>query len=217
MKLVTNLFKLAQQSRGTNPNSGFRSLLTKIFSSSKVDETSEAFSLKLHTHTPVQFVTGSSEPRPGSQRRWTINTPRGALHSDYVVHATNGYASHLLPHLAGPSGITPARGQVMASKAAVPRKDLWTNGWQGNEGYEYWFARPCPPTEQPLVILGGGRESTGPGFEYNVSDDSQVNQKASETLRSFLPAAFPKHFENGKEPEMEWVSRLGGIVRIAPL
>lgn len=39
-----------------------------------------------------------------------------------------------------------------------------------------------------------------------IADDSTVNEKVGKALRAFLPAVFPGIYEEGKEPEMEWVS-----------
>ncbi|KAG8999703.1 hypothetical protein FRB94_005956 [Tulasnella sp. JGI-2019a] len=201
LKLVTKLYQSAQ----ARPKAA--SLLQSLpqTSSSPNDTGSKQPFLSLHTHTPVLAVL----PVSNSNRRWAIKTPRGIVSADYVVHATNAYASHLLPHLAGPSGIVPTRGQIVTTKSAVPREQLWNNGWGGNQGYEYWFARPCPASDRPLIILGGGRESSGPNFEYNIADDSSVNSKVSATLRAFLPAAFPGQFDNDTNPDMEWTGIMG--------
>jgi hypothetical protein len=59
----------------------------------------------------------------------------------------------------------------------------------------------------PLVILGGGREIGDPSYEMGVTDDSVINPAISKTLREFLPVVYPDGwFEQGKAPEMEWVS-----------
>jgi glycine/D-amino acid oxidase-like deaminating enzyme len=141
-------------------------------------------------------------------RDWVLTTPRGELKCNYVVHATNAYASYLLPHMQGPEGIIPTRGQVMALRADTSLVDLSRSGWGGNEGFEYWFPRPVadPATDKPLVILGGGREAVSPKFELYVEDDSAVNQDIGQALRNFLPSVFPGKFQKGREPEMEWVS-----------
>ena len=138
-----------------------------------------------------------------------LRTPRGSISCTSVLHATNGYASHLLPHLTGPSGIIPVRGQIIATRANATLDELGISSWSGNEGFEYWFPRPLGGSDekstQPLVILGGGRE-VEPEFEHGETDDSVVNEKASEALRRFLPAVFPGKFREGQEPEVEWVS-----------
>ena len=181
LKLVTHLFNLAKDT-GT---------------------TSSASELTLHTNTPVTEIT----PSDSLSRRWNLTTPRGSIACSYVLHATNAYASHLLPHLRGPAGIIPTRGQSIALRAAASAQEITRTGWGGNEGFEYWFPRPVvnPSEDSPLVILGGGRDASG-GFEFYNADDSTVNSAVGDTLRRFLPAVFPGKYEEGREPEMEWVN-----------
>ena len=106
----------------------------------------------------------------------------------------------------GPAGIVPTRGQVIAMRAAAPTENISTSSWLGNEGFEYWFPRPVQtPGEHPLIILGGGRETVEPSYEFGENDDSKVNPIAGRALRDFLPATFPAFFEKGRNPEMEWV------------
>lgn len=102
----------------------------------------------------------------------------------------------------------PVRGQIIATRAAVPLSDEERASWGGNEHFEYWFPRPPKvegDEEKPLIILGGGREGTD-GWEVGITDDSVLNPKAGKPLREFLPAVFPGRFEKGSEPEQEWVS-----------
>ncbi|EPS94337.1 hypothetical protein FOMPIDRAFT_1026232 [Fomitopsis schrenkii] len=168
----------------------------------KLAAASPALNLTLHTRTPVTAILSSSESAP---RPWTLTTPRGQISCTRVVHATNAYVSHLLPHMRGPSGVIPVRGQVMALRAAAPLESISRHAWTGNDGFEYWFPRPFEEgQEHPLVIIGGGRDATGPTFETYVADDSEVNEKAGSALRRFLPALFPGKYEEGREPEWEW-------------
>ncbi|KAJ8463673.1 hypothetical protein ONZ45_g17496 [Pleurotus djamor] len=167
---------------------------------------SPKLSLQIHTNTPVEAIhpiSSSSAPLP---RRWSLQTPRGEVKCSYVIHATNAYASHLLPHMSGPEGIVPTRGQIIATRAAAPSEKISKSSWDGNEGFEYWFPRPVTENgENPLVILGGGREaSAGSTFEYYVTDDSSVNKVVGTALRNFLPGVFPRLYSQGQQPEMEW-------------
>ncbi|TFK68906.1 FAD dependent oxidoreductase [Pluteus cervinus] len=165
------------------------------------------FDLSLHTNTPVTAIYPGSNT---SSRRWVLSTPRGTLRCSHVIHATNAYASHLLPQFSGPTGIIPTRGQIIATRAAVSAKSLTKSSWDGNEGFEYWFPRPVQnPDEKPLVILGGGRESSGPAFELYQTDDSRLHPEVGEALRGFLPGAFPGKYDEGTEPEMEWTGIMG--------
>ncbi len=76
----------------------------------------DPFQLYLHTHTPVTSVTPVSTCLAPM---YDVHTPRGTIRTPSVVYATNAYTSHLLPHLAGPDGIVPVRGQVAAIRANV--------------------------------------------------------------------------------------------------
>ncbi|KAJ4468796.1 FAD dependent oxidoreductase [Lentinula aciculospora] len=140
----------------------------------------------------------------------TFNTTRGSISCSYIVHATNAYASHLLPHLRGPSGIVPTRGQVVTVRASVPvEKFRGRPSWDANDGFEYWFPRPVTSThEHPLVVLGGGREVES-RFEHGEIDDSRCNEVVGKILREFLPGLFPGKFEARKQPEMEWTGIMG--------
>ncbi|KAI0765583.1 FAD dependent oxidoreductase [Trametes elegans] len=191
LKLITHLYTLARDTASAQPS---------------------LFSLTLHTRTPVTSITAiTHSSSSSSSRRWNLTTPRGPISAAYVLHATNAYASHLLPSLHGPAGIVPARGQIIATRAAVPSSTLTTSAFSGNEGFEYWFPRPVPEgeDERPLVILGGGREAARPAFELGVADDSTVNPKVGDALRRFLPAVFPGRYEPGTEPELEWTGIMG--------
>jgi glycine/D-amino acid oxidase-like deaminating enzyme len=178
LKLVTHLFEQAQNA-------------------------SPAISLKLHTHTPVTAVKPIAEGADG--RRWKVETPRGSVRCTHVVHATNAYASALLPQLAGRAGIVPTRGQVIAIRAAVPAREFTLSGFTANRAQEYWLVRPdSAPEERPLIILGGARHAEG-SSQGATTDDSVVDPAVGRRLREFLPEVFPGKFEKGTQPEMEWV------------
>ncbi|KAJ3918744.1 FAD dependent oxidoreductase [Lentinula edodes] len=165
-------------------------------------------SLSLHTSTPVNTVERNSETT--NSHRWKLHTPRGPISCSYVVHATNAYASHLIPHLRGSVGIVPTRGQVVAVRASTSLDKLSGRpSWDANDGFEYWFPRPVASSlEHPLYILGGGREAES-HFAHGEIDDSKSNKEVAQVLREFLPGLFPGKFERGTEPEMEWTGIMG--------
>ena len=122
------------------------------------------------------------------------------------MHATNSYVSHLLPHLYGPEGVVPTRGQAMALRAAATPDVITKAAWASNEGFEYWFPRPVKAGEAtPLVILGGGREVAKPRYELYEVDDAMCNEDVSMAMRKFLSSVFPGKYDEGREPEIEWV------------
>ena len=85
-------------------------LVTRIFEDAQAaaDERGN-IEVILHTKTPVTGFeraqdTNQQQIRGATttpERRWKLQTPRGSIACNYVVHATNGYAGHLLPFLAG--------------------------------------------------------------------------------------------------------------------
>ncbi|CAE7057312.1 unnamed protein product [Rhizoctonia solani] len=198
-KLVTKLY---QSAKGDGTAKSWLNSATSWFSQSAPSP-----SLDLFTHAPVDTIEPISQD---PTYRWLVATQRGNIKARYVVHATNAYASHLLPQLAGPTkGIIPTRAQCMAARGSIEARKWPVVGWGGNEGYEYWFARPPEKAdEKTLVILGGGRETAVPNHEYNVADDSSLNPVISQALRKFLPRLYPGDFEES-EPEMEWTGIMG--------
>ncbi|KAJ4464376.1 FAD dependent oxidoreductase [Lentinula aciculospora] len=178
------------------------------------NSSSPQFSLTLHTHTPVTSVAPLE-----SSRIWSVNTARGSVKCSQVLHATNGYASHLLPQFSGKNGIIPTRGQIVAVRADAAVSESWKASWGGLD--HYWFPRPMNGSDSglevekeqhvdhPLVLLGGGRHIGGPAFEQFETDDSVVNTALGEELRGFLPETFPSMFKKGQTPEMEWTGIMG--------
>ncbi|KAG1897088.1 FAD dependent oxidoreductase-domain-containing protein [Suillus fuscotomentosus] len=197
------------------PYSGFREpgnnvwplkLVTKLYQHAQAHAGQYA-SLSLHTRTPVTAVTHETTDNSST---YTVVTNRGSISCSRVVHATNAYASYLLPFLAGPNGIIPTRGQVMATRASVGTDQIKIPSWSANEGFAYWFPRPVKhDTEKPLIIIGGGREAVGPRYELYVDDDSETHPLVGKVLREFLPSIFEGKYDPLSEPEMEWTGIMG--------
>jgi hypothetical protein len=61
-------------------------------------------------------------------------------------------------------------------------------------------------SEHALVILGGEKVGDEGTTELGISDDTTLNPRFSESLRTILHRAFPQFFDKDTEPEMEWVA-----------
>ncbi|KAA1088163.1 hypothetical protein PGTUg99_021481 [Puccinia graminis f. sp. tritici] len=177
----------------------------------------DGLNVELFTHTPVLKIERSAFGKPN----WMVHTSRGKFESKYVVHATNAYASYLLPQLRvnHQQIIVPTRAQVIAVQPkSSNRSRVWTSGFSANEGYDYLFQRPFRPSDKrsadprnPVVILGGGRNHAPPQFEVGIGDDSRLNGQVGTYLRSFLPQWFPSYYgdlDNG-DVVHEWPGIMG--------
>lgn len=161
-------------------------------------------SLDVYTHTVVSTV----EPSSQSPYRWTVQTSRGPILARSVIHATNGYASSVIPSLSsGRSRIVPTRGQVLAYAPQPTSNPRWTTAFSAPHSREYYFQRP----NGGPVIIGGARAAAGAPYEFGVSDDSQVNEGVETELQEYLPKQFPRWFEDGKEGRVEqsWTGVMG--------
>ncbi|EUC56328.1 FAD-dependent oxidoreductase [Rhizoctonia solani AG-3 Rhs1AP] len=181
-------------------------LATKLYQVAKSDNQNLNIQLDLFTHTPVTSVESITEE---SRHNCLVKTSRGDIKARFVVHATNGYASYLLPHLANPlGGIVPTQGQCIAIRGSTEASKWPMNACRTVGGYEYWFPRPPQNVkDKVLVILGGSRKSL-PQQGHNIADDSMINPTVAQSLRDFLPEIYPGEFEECKV-EMEWTGIMG--------
>lgn len=112
-------------------------------------------SFYLFTHTPCTAIKAS----PG--RGYEVTTPRGVIETRHVVHATNAWASHLLPGLR--ERIVPLRGIV---NAQIPSTGL---GWDGTRSFVF-FPRDSMDafdymTQQPTGEAGSTGKYPSPSGE----------------------------------------------------
>lgn len=160
---------------------------------------------KVYTWTPVERISSDSN---------TLHTSRGDVKAKYIIHATNGYASHLLPQLAGPSGVVPTRAQcrsIVPTKSPAAAEPLWEMGFDINDGYEYLQQRPSDGADAntaPPCIFGGGRWASK-NKEFGEADDAVLNPDVSSALQGILPALFPVNFDASTTPSLEWTAVMG--------
>lgn len=103
---------------------------------------------KLWTHCPATKIA-----KGRGDGRWDVETTRGVVSADTVIHCTNAYAAHLLPELSGL--ITPRRAQ---GHSYVPPASLsGENRLQGTMSLRYgkghYFS--VNQLKDGTVILGG--------------------------------------------------------------
>ncbi|KAI9437016.1 FAD dependent oxidoreductase [Lactarius indigo] len=146
----------------------------------------------LFTQTPCTGITPPSTVTP----QYTIQTPRGAVTAHHIIHATNGWSSHLLPGLRGK--IVPIRGLMTAQR---PGMGLPTSAsspgarahifYYTPPGYDYLTQLPNHSGEAELLFGGGvvqgGRITL---TEVGVSDDSAYSMAIASHIQGALPEYF---------------------------
>ncbi|KAJ8463217.1 hypothetical protein ONZ51_g10390 [Trametes cubensis] len=153
--------------------------------------------IKIFTETPCTAIsTGSGVD---SNHAYAIVTPRGTIHAAHVVHATNGWCSHLLPALR--AKIAPARGAMSAQRPGTSLHPSTLAGarsyvfYRGTAGYDYLTQLPSGDhgdgSENELMFGGGWAQACDDGLpEIGIADDSVFNHAS----QSYLAGALPQYF-----------------------
>lgn len=147
----------------------------------------------LQTTTPVSSID-AAEKSVGT-RRWNVNTPRGSINCDTVIHATNGYSAALLPELN--EKIVPVKGMV-AHIVPDNGPKLTDSFMMRFSEYEYDYMIPRPDGS---IIVGGARRDFYRDLDqwFNVSDDSSLIDGA----RHYFDGYMQRHFVGWDSVEVE--------------
>ncbi|KAI0344212.1 FAD dependent oxidoreductase [Trametopsis cervina] len=141
------------------------------------------------THTPC---TAIKEPTP-SNSFYTISTPNGDITAPHIVHATNGWVSHLLEPMR--EKVIPVRGTMSAQRPGTSLSPTTLDGQRsyvfhpGGMGYDYLTQLPSGEHE---LMFGGGWASGVDSIlsEIGCSDDSVFNFNTAGHLAGLLPYYF---------------------------
>ncbi|KZT09018.1 FAD dependent oxidoreductase [Laetiporus sulphureus 93-53] len=146
-------------------------------------------SFQLVVHTPCTAIAAPRNTTP----YYTVTTPRGTLTAPHVVHATNGWCSHLLEPMR--AKIIPARGGMSAQRpGTLLHGSTLTGGrsfvfYRGGTGYDY--LTQLPTGEHELMFGGGWAQSCDGGLpDIAITDDAVVNFPVAAHLAGALPLYF---------------------------
>lgn len=154
--------------------------------------------LSIETATPVSAI--SSEP--SSDAPYTITTNRGVIRSRHVVHATNAFASHLVPGLRGKM-----TGLLAHMSAQRPGKKF--PAWNGQRswsviygaGFDYATQRATTDGVAGDILLGGGfGQSKKQGLDQlGIYDDSKVDALTTAHILGIMPTIFEPNWGGDTE------------------
>ncbi|RHZ60856.1 hypothetical protein CDV55_106812 [Aspergillus turcosus] len=167
-------------------------LLAKLIASGNVN---------LQTHTPATAVTSSDS-------KFTIDTPRGTLHANKVIHTSNAYVSSLLPQYK--HNIIPCKG--ICCRIAVPEGNpapLLTNSYierTRDNVLSYLI-----PRADGSIIVGGASALFKPHREqwYNNTDDSVLIDAAKDFYDGYMQRTFRGWEDSGARVEQIWTGVMG--------
>ncbi|EJD04507.1 FAD dependent oxidoreductase [Fomitiporia mediterranea MF3/22] len=147
----------------------------------------------LSTHTPCTGISVQSGLADTPLPLYRVETPRGSILTRHVVHATNAWASHLLPQMR--TKIICVRGNMTAQRpgnALTPSTLDGQRSWvfyDKHIGYDY--LTQLPNGEYELMFGGGFVQAGEDGLgEIGCSDDSQYNSGVAAHLSGALPVLF---------------------------
>ncbi|TYJ54196.1 hypothetical protein B9479_005122 [Cryptococcus floricola] len=158
--------------------------------------------VNLQSHTPVQRVSDR-----GSDGLITVSTDRGEVKAKAVVHATNRWASHLLPEFT--NLIFPERSTICAIKA--PEGLLKHTGAQYWDSYLSNYRLQLPPPHN-TIILGGGKPAIAAHPELSILSDEEDKQfPGIPEYYASWPAATIPGWEDDGPAEFEKAVNDGGV------
>ncbi|KAJ5267612.1 hypothetical protein N7478_010420 [Penicillium angulare] len=176
---------------------------------------------KLWTHCPVTNIVPAERPNE-SGPRWNVQTARGVVAAENVIHCTNAHAAYLLPELS--KFVTPRRSQV---NSFVPPLSL-----SGEDTLKHTMALRYKPDHffsvnsltNGMVLLGGTgtRSASDKSSDDLISfDDSKYSDRlAQNSLNEFLglcqepDSASLRH---GEGLDHAWTGIIGMTADNAPL
>ncbi|KAK8068718.1 FAD dependent oxidoreductase-domain-containing protein [Apiospora phragmitis] len=181
--------------------------------------------LAIETHTPVESIS-TEDPEAPRGYPYALRTTRGTVYARNVVHATNGFASHLVPGLR--RKITPAKAHMSAQKPGnlFPEQHGPHRSWSViyGDGFDYVTQRPPEHGEsrqsQGDLMLGGGFVCTlNRGIDMlAVSDDgAPLDGMTLAHISGVLPAAFSPNWGVGGGLRQAWSGILGFTRDMLPL
>ena len=176
--------------------------------------------LVIETNTPVESISASTAGPLGYP--YAIKTLRGVTYVRNVIHATNGFAGHLISGLQ--SKIVGARAHMSAQRPgqSLPRSNgirSWGIIYGGS--FDYVTQRPSKPTGAfgDILIGGGFMRSLKQGVDQiGLWDDNKPLDALTIThIMGVLPAMFYPKWGTGSEIKQLWTGILGITGDLLPL
>ncbi|KAK5997708.1 putative oxidoreductase OrdL-like protein [Cladobotryum mycophilum] len=166
--------------------------------------------LVISTHTPVEAIT---EGGKSSQYPYIVHTSRGAVKARHVLHATNGYTTHLIPGLRG--YLVGVRGHMTAQRPGNDFPRMHGNrSWSiiYAPGFDYVTQRPDGEDGSPGDLMLGGAffKSKDDGLDQiGTADDGRTDAESLMHLRGSMATLHEPNWGAGGELKKAWSGIMG--------
>ncbi|KAL4885746.1 FAD dependent oxidoreductase [Aspergillus karnatakaensis] len=147
-----------------------------------------AQSLSLHPYTPVSEVTYDPTAE-GAQ--YGIVTTKGTTKAKVVFHATNAYASHLVPAFATEKGVLGCTAHMLGVTPNRPETCVQLEGGFGYASFWHWMLQR--PNKGPYLYGLATAEQMG---DYNDTITLEQSHPARGRMLNFLSKVFPHSFSD---------------------
>ncbi|KKY32408.1 putative fad dependent [Diaporthe ampelina] len=166
----------------------------------------------LFTHCPALKISKSASV----ESWWDIETPRGIITAETVVHCTNGFAGHLITQLK--PYVTPTRAQALAfvPPRALSGKSMLASTMSLRYSLHNFYS-VMQRKADGVIILGASRKS--PNLSQATidgmatSDDTRFNEEIKQDIISNFANGFPAcekgKLNHGEGAQHTWTGILG--------
>lgn len=166
----------------------------------------------LFTQCPALKVSKSSS----MEAWWDIETPRGTITAQTVVHCTNGFAGHLLPQLK--AYVTPTRAQALSfvPPIALAAKSMLASTMSLRYSLHHFYS-VMQRKADGILILGASRKSPNLSREtvegMTTTDDTKFNEEIKQDIIANFEKCFSAcdngRLNHGEGAQHSWSGILG--------
>ncbi|KAK1149534.1 hypothetical protein N8T08_005083 [Aspergillus melleus] len=143
-------------------------------------------SFSVHPYTPVSQVTFDPELQ---DNQYGVVTTKGTIRAKVVVHATNGYASHLLPSMATEKGVVGCISHMLGVSPNLIDTAVQLEGGFGYASFWHWILQR--PNKGPYLYGFATAEKMG---DYNDTTSLEQTRPVRSDMLAFLSKCFPHSF-----------------------
>lgn len=168
--------------------------------------------LSIETNTPVESISVAKDGPKGFP--YAVHTTRGTIYVRHIAHATNAFASQLVPGLR--QKIVGARAHMSAQKPAQQFPDSaglrsWSIIYGG--AFDYATQRPSTPDGKPgdLMIGGGFMRSLKQGIDQVglYDDGAALDGLTVAHITGIFPSIFSPKWGRDARVKQAWSGIIG--------